>query len=158
MRKPPNTFGDFQCAHCSAPVSSARFLSGVHNRNHCPYCLWSRHLDLYKAGDRLSACKEPTQPIALTTKRSRKKYGGTGGELMLVHLCTGCEDFSINRIAADDDTGMIMDVFNASFALPTRTRNMLHEEGIQIVSSKISPLLERQLFGNTAPLHMLEAI
>jgi hypothetical protein len=76
------TFGDFRCAYCRGWVSSASFVSGVHNRNHCPYCLWSRHLDLYAAGDRLSACKAPMQPVALTRKPGRGKYGpGPGAQI-----------------------------------------------------------------------------
>jgi hypothetical protein len=47
----------------------------VRNRNHCPYCLWSRCLDLFRAGDRLSACKAPMQPVGLALKHTRKKYG-----------------------------------------------------------------------------------
>lgn len=157
MRKRQTTFGDFHCGHCNAPVSSARSFSGVHNRNHCPYCLWSRHLDLYDAGDRLSACKAPMQPIGLTTKRSRNKYGSKNGELMLVHLCTSCEHISINRIAADDDADTIMDVFNASLALPILTRDLLRDEGIHMLSSESAAVLGFQLYGNTAPLHALMA-
>ena len=74
MRTRPTTFGDFRCAHCHVIVSSAHLLSGVQNRNHCPYCLWSCHLDLFAAGDRLSACKTPMRPIGLTMKRGRNKY------------------------------------------------------------------------------------
>ena len=81
----------FLCKHCYVYVSSASFLSGVQNRNHCPYCLWSRHLDLYAAGDRLSACKSSMKPIGLTTKVINKKYGYGRGELMLIHLCTDCK-------------------------------------------------------------------
>ena len=39
MRGHAASFGDFRCAHCNAIVSSAHMLSGVNNRNHCPYCL-----------------------------------------------------------------------------------------------------------------------
>lgn len=77
---------------------------------------------------------------------------------MLVHLCTGCQNISINRIAADDDTDMIMDVFNASFAIPVWTRNLLVEKRIFILSSESLTLLGRQLFGNTAPLDRLKPI
>ncbi|HEY4722578.1 MAG TPA: RNHCP domain-containing protein, partial [Anaerolineae bacterium] len=69
-----NTFGDFVCVHCRNFVSAQAVLSGVRNRNHCPYCLSSRHLDLYAAGDRLSACKARMKPIGLTLKRQSKKY------------------------------------------------------------------------------------
>ena len=148
----PGTFEDFRCAHCGHIVSSAHWLSGVNNRNHCPYCLWSRHLDLYAAGDRLSACKAPMQPVGLTSKRSRNKYSRGRGELMLVHLCTDCGDISINRIAADDDAGTLLEVFNASLALPVRTRNLLLEADIDILHPESLPQLQLQLFGN--PTHV----
>jgi len=141
------TFGDFKCAYCGHIVSSTHWLSGVNNRNHCPYCLWSRHVDLYAAGDRLSACKASMQPIALTTKRSRNKYASGRGELMLVHLCTGCRDVSINRIAADDDADMLLEVFNISLTLPIRTQNLLLESEIEILTSSSFPQMQLQLFG-----------
>src|SRR6187549_2977857 len=114
----PSTFGDFKCGNCGALVSSMNMLSGVQNRNHCPYCLWSRHLDLYSAGDRLSACKAGMKPVGLTMKKSRNKYQlSPRGELMLVHACTDCESISINRIAADDDLEMILAAFQSSLRL-----------------------------------------
>ena len=39
----------FQCGHCRNFVNAEPFISGVKNRNHCPCCLWSKHVDLYKA-------------------------------------------------------------------------------------------------------------
>ncbi len=96
---------DFTCKHCGQFVSARTAVSGVVNRNHCPYCLHSRHVDLFEAGDRLCACKGLMIPVGLTVKRSRDKYANDGqGELMLVHRCTDCGDLSINRIAADDDS------------------------------------------------------
>jgi hypothetical protein len=154
----PQTFGAFKCTHCGYIVSSARGLSGVNNRNHCPYCLWSRHLDLYIAGDRLSACKAPMQPVALTTKRSRDKYSRGHGELVLVHLCMDCDDVSINRIAADDDTDTLLEVFNASLALPIRTRNLLLEAEIDILSLESLPQLQLQLFGISTQIHITESV
>lgn len=144
------TFGDFKCAHCGHIVSSAHWLAGVNHRNHCPYCLWSRHLDLYSAGDRLSACKAPMQPLALTAKRSRNKYARGHGELMLVHLCTDCGNITINRIAADDDAGTLLEVFEESLALPTRTLDLLLNDGIEILSREAFPQLQLQLFGRAS--------
>jgi hypothetical protein len=150
----PKSFGDFRCAHCHHIVSSAHLLSGVNNRNHCPYCLWSRHLDLYAAGDRLAACKASMQPVALTAKRRRNKYGPGRGELMLVHLCTDCGGISINRIAADDDTDTLLEVFSTSLTLPARTRALLQDNGIEILPPQGLPQLQLQLFGsvNYVPL------
>jgi hypothetical protein len=150
------TFGDFRCIHCHQIVSSAHWLSGVNNRNHCPYCLWSRHLDLYEAGDRLSACKAGMQPVALTTKRRRNKYSHVHGELMLVHLCTDCEDISINRIAADDDTQTLLEAFGASIALPAPTRNLLLDQEIDILPPEGLPQLQLQLFGRATQVRIAE--
>ena len=152
----PQTFRDFRCAYCDHIVSSSHWLSGVNNRNHCPYCLWSRHLDLFAAGDRLSACKAPMQPVALTTKRSRNKYSRGHGELMLVHLCTDCDNVSINRIAADDDTGTLLDVFNKSISLPTWTLNLLLENEIEFLPLDSLPVLQLQLYGGGTQIHVEE--
>ena len=106
---------DFRCVHCRAYVTAQVLFAGVHNRNHCPYCLWSRHMDLYKAGDRLSACKCGMQPVGLTVKKQFKKYASAdSGELMLIHRCADCGSFAINRIAADDDPEMLLEVYEIS--------------------------------------------
>jgi len=99
---------DFTCRHCGRYVSADNRLAGVNHRNHCPYCLCSRHVDLWQPGDRLSACKAVMRPVGLTVKRSFKKYASPGsGEIMLVHRCADCSKISINRIAADDDEELI---------------------------------------------------
>lgn len=146
MRHNAASFGDFKCAHCHALVSSAHFLSGVNNRNHCPYCLWSRHLDLFAAGDRLSACKAPMKPIGLTMKLGRNKYRREArGELMLIHQCTECQALSINRIAADDDSSAIVAVFEAS--LKNEIQTLCERQGILALRSGDSDVLYRQLYG-----------
>jgi hypothetical protein len=138
----------FLCKHCNVYVSGASFLSGVENRNHCPYCLWSRHLDLYAAGDRLSACKSPMKPIGVSVKATGKKYGSARGELMLIHLCTDCERLSINRIAADDIPQTVFSVFEASFRLDSRMRSRLETDGIAVLTSRDSDTVHAQLFGH----------
>ncbi len=113
----------FRCRQCNMLVTMQSMLSGVKNRNHCPYCLWSRHVDLYEAGDRLSACRSPMEPIGLTVKQRQNKYGiGNTGELMLIHHCEVCDKFSINRIAADDISDKLLEVFHASVELDATTR------------------------------------
>lgn len=137
----------FLCKQCNAFVSSASFLSGVQNRNHCPYCLWSRHLDLYEAGDRLSACKAPMKPIALTVKATRNKYGSGRGELMLIHLCIECGRLSLNRIAADDDPQKIFSVFVESSRLEISLRTRLSTDGIRLLEAREEETVRAQLFG-----------
>ena len=145
----------FLCKHCQAFVSSASFLSGVGNRNHCPYCLWSRHLDLYAAGDRLSACKSPMRPVGLTLKANCKRYGSGRGELMLIHLCVECAVFSINRIAADDDPENLLRVFEQSLGLDPSLRSRLQIEKIMILSAGDADSVKAQLFGTARHSRLL---
>jgi hypothetical protein len=146
MRHSASTFGDFKCGHCHGLVSSAHLLSGVNNRNHCPYCLWSCHLDLFAAGDRLSACKGQMQPIGLTLKMGRNKYRReSGGELMLIHRCVDCGALSINRIAADDDAATILDIFRSS--IENQIRTLCETNGIAALQFTDSAALHKQLFG-----------
>jgi hypothetical protein len=142
------TFGDFMCLHCHNFVSAEAALSGVQNRNHCPYCLSSRHLDLYQAGDRLSACQARMKAVALTLKRSAKKYACPGqGELMLVHVCEECGKISINRLATDDDNETILGVFHASAGLDPGMRHILVDGGITPLGGLDVNLVTRRLFG-----------
>jgi DNA-directed RNA polymerase subunit RPC12/RpoP len=143
-----NTFGDFVCMSCHNFVSAEAALSGVHNRNHCPYCLSSRHLDLYEAGDRLSACKSAMRPIALTLKKTSKRYANAyQGELMLVHVCDECGKPSINRIAADDDIQTVLEIFESSRKLKAGVKSLLAETGITILSVEEGPLVQERLAG-----------
>jgi hypothetical protein len=137
----------FICSHCHAFVYTRSGVSGVQNRNHCPYCLWSRHLDLYAAGDRLSACKARMEPIALTVKQTRKNYGPGRGELMLVHACTECETVSINRIAADDDPQSLFAVFEDSLCLGSLRRARLEDENVHALDAADRRMVLMQLFG-----------
>ena len=67
----------FTCRHCGAFVTSAISLAGVIDRNHCPYCLWSRHLDLERSGDHMSACKRLMRPVGLARKKFSRNMGRT---------------------------------------------------------------------------------
>ena len=135
----------FTCLNCGAFVSAAGLLSGVLNRNHCPYCLWSRHLDLAQAGDRLCACKAGMRPVGLAIKRTRKRYAEAAqGELMLVHVCSGCGAASINRIAADDDAERLMEVYRQA---STARRMIRPSEAIELLDESDYPLVSARLFG-----------
>jgi hypothetical protein len=145
-----NTFGDFVCLVCHNFVSAEAALSGVQNRNHCPYCLSSRHLDLFEAGDRLSACKSNMRPVALTLKKTARKYSSSAwGELMLVHLCDECSKASINRIAADDDIAKLIEVFERSKALDKHTKSTLTQSGIVMLETGHFLFVREQLLGRT---------
>jgi hypothetical protein len=137
---------DFRCIHCGYMVPATYIVAGVRNRNHCPYCLWSRHLDWQEPGDRLSACRAAMHPVGLTTKQSRNKYAnGRDGELMLVHRCTECGVLDINRIAADDDAVGLMEVFEASTDFAMLHRDTLHRSNITLLLDDDAELVQRRL-------------
>ncbi len=138
----------FRCQHCGAYVYTLPMIAGVNHRNHCPFCLWSRHVDYVKPGDRLSACKADMQPIGLTVKEYRNKYTtGTKGELMLIHRCSDCSKLSINRIAADDQTEMVAGVYKASLVLDDSTANHLILSQIHLLQAKDESIVLLQLYG-----------
>lgn len=140
----------FKCLHCGYFVPAMAFFSGVGNRNHCPICLWSRHLDEFTAGDRLAFCRGSMQPVGLTTKRTAKKYAScSGGELMLIHRCVDCGRLSINRIAADDDAESLLAVLRESPRLLTGLHARLAAEGIMPLTLAEQHLVTGQLFGLT---------
>lgn len=143
-----HTFGDFICMNCRHFVSAEIVFSNVRNRNHCPHCLSSRHLDLYEAGDRLSACKACMRPVALTFKRSAKKYANIG-ELMLVHACDECGKLSLNRIAADDSPTALFEIFETSFRLDEQAQALLIKQGIDVLKAAERPFVSRQLWGRS---------
>lgn len=143
---------EFTCINCDLPVSCAPSIAGVQNRNHCPYCLWSRHLDWRAPGDRLCACRRAMQPVGLTTKRSRNKYARErDGELMLIHRCTGCGQVVINRVAADDSAELLFETFEDSCRQSALLQEELAGMGVELLTATARELIWRRLFGNGSP-------
>ena len=78
---------DFTCEHCGAVVTGDGYT------NHCPTCLWSKHVDLHP-GDRAESCGGLMEPIQLIKK---------GDSFSLTHRCTRCgEEHSVRTVAGDD--------------------------------------------------------
>ncbi len=144
-----NINADFTCKYCGRAISACTLVSGVVHRNHCPYCLRSRHVDLYEAGDRLCACKSLMAPVGLTLKRSRDKYAQRrGGEVMLLHRCTHCGEIAINRIAADDDPAKILALIkeNRGSKYP-QLGEQCRNQGIRLLNLHDRSLVLTRLFG-----------
>lgn len=87
----------FICEHCTKEVGP--IIYGGSYRNHCPFCLWSKHVDSDIPGDRANSCLGMMEPIGVTTK--------SGGEFSLIHKCTVCGFQRLNRIAGDDDVELL---------------------------------------------------
>ncbi len=96
---PPRNDADqaFKCGHCRQFIGAP--ISGGRQRNHCPNCLYSRHVDGTMPGDRKATCGSLMRPVGLMSRRN--------GELVLIHECLGCGKQDPNRIAADDNPVLI---------------------------------------------------
>jgi RNHCP domain len=105
-RRPP---GSFRCRNCRLDVPTDA--PGTAHRNHCPHCLWSRHVD-DAPGDRaaLGLCGSSMEPIAITVRGS--------GEWVLVHRCLGCDVLHLNRTAGDDNPLALMRIAVGPLAQP----------------------------------------
>lgn len=93
---------DFKCENCGRAIPYSKFI-GTKHRNHCPFCLWSKHVDLEKPGDRKAKCGAKMEPIGLAFKKQKN-------EIMLVHKCLKCGKISQNRIAGDDNPEAILKI------------------------------------------------
>jgi RNHCP domain len=82
---------------------------GTAHRNHCPNCLWSRHVDQFP-GDRKASCQAAMEPVAVAVRPD--------GEWALIHRCTGCATLRENRIAGDDNVMVLMSVAARPLAQP----------------------------------------
>lgn len=105
MGRVPNA--DFTCIHCGRTVQETA--PGTRHRNHCPWCLWSAHLDS-RPGDRLSHCGGKMEPIAIAVRK--------GGEWALIHRCQDCGALRANRIAGDDNALVLVSLAVRPLAQP----------------------------------------
>ena len=86
---------EFICENCGQKVSKL----GYTCRNHCPYCLHSKHLDI-NPGDRAAKCGGILEPIGLETN-PKKGY-------MIVFKCKKCNEIRKNKVAEDDDMDLVI--------------------------------------------------
>jgi hypothetical protein len=87
----------FRCVHCRMEVGTDAM--GTGHRNHCPYCLWSKHVD-EEPGDRMSDCGGSMEPIAISVRGD--------GEWVLLHQCKSCGVIHANRTAGDDSALLLV--------------------------------------------------
>ncbi len=89
----------FICGNCGKEVKPLRYTS----RNHCPFCLYSRHLDI-NPGDRMSDCGGLMEPISAEPD-AKKGY-------IIIHKCKKCGAVRRNKAALSgeqsDDIGKII--------------------------------------------------
>ncbi len=139
---------NFLCLNCHKFVSLGENIGTV-NRNHCPYCLWSKHVDKDIPGDRKALCQNLMKPIGLIFKyEGQDKWGKLKeGELMLVHQCLSCDKISINRIAGDDIPEEIIQIITTPQNLNGMTKTILAKSQIKLLNIHNLQQIKQQLYG-----------
>lgn len=77
---------DFVCENCGQQVVGKGFT------NHCPFCLWSKHVDI-NPGDRAEGCGGLMEPRGIELKR---------GRYILIHQCLKCGRLWRNEASVGD--------------------------------------------------------
>lgn len=78
---------NFFCSHCGHEVQGNGYT------NHCPKCLWSRHVDV-EPGDRAASCDGQMRPIDIYL---------SGRDWIIIHECEKCGHQSKNKILPEDN-------------------------------------------------------
>lgn len=78
---------DFTCENCGL------FVRGNGYTNHCPACLFSKHVDIYP-GDRGALCLGLMKPVSFVKK---------GDEYIITHSCIMCGTEKKNTLSPDDN-------------------------------------------------------
>lgn len=79
---------DFVCENCGFCVKGSGYT------NHCPKCLFSKHVDKEVPGDRVSKCLGLMQPVGVEMKK---------GKYVIVHKCVKCGKVMRNKVSEKDD-------------------------------------------------------
>lgn len=98
MKKFNKNDEEFICENCNIKVSKLGYTS----RDHCPYCLYSKHVDI-NPGDRLNSCNGLLVPIGIEKYRDTYK---------IIYKCNKCNNIHKNIIAKDDSIDKIIEISN----------------------------------------------
>lgn len=83
---------DFTCDHCGGAVT------GTGYTNHCPKCLWSKHVDI-DPGDRAAACRGMMRPVSVE---------GSTPQYVITHVCEACGFRRRNTVQKEDEPAAIV--------------------------------------------------
>ena len=85
--KPRKVTESFKCMNCGKEVVGDGYT------DHCPRCLWGKHVDEVIPGDRKSGCKGLMEPVWVDRAR---------GEDKIVYKCLKCGHKFRVRLAEND--------------------------------------------------------
>ena len=88
---------EFICKNCGKKFSKL----GYSCRDHCPYCLYSKHVDI-NPGDRAEECHGDLEPIGIEIN-SKKGY-------VIIYKCKKCGAIKKNKAAEDDNMELIINL------------------------------------------------
>lgn len=86
----------FVCENCGKKVKKLGYTA----RDHCPYCLYSKHVDI-NPGDRNNSCKGMLEPVGIEKFKDSFK---------IIYLCEKCHKTHKNIMAKDDDMNKIIEL------------------------------------------------
>lgn len=95
------TIEDFVCEHCGETVVGNGFT------NHCPVCLWSKHVDI-DPGDRAEVCGGMMKPVEVQKK---------GKGYSILQVCQTCGFTRVNKAQKEDNFDMILQIAAEKAAL-----------------------------------------
>ena len=90
---------NFTCENCGFVVE------GTGYTNHCPQCLWSKHVDIFP-GDRAGDCGGMMEPTRVEKK---------GKEYIIIHKCIKCGIEKLNKAIKEDNFQTIIQISAESF-------------------------------------------
>jgi predicted Zn-ribbon and HTH transcriptional regulator len=97
LKKFQRNIEDFVCSECGFSVAGNGYT------NHCPKCLWSRHVDI-NPGDRLAVCQGAMEPVSIELK---------GEEYVITHQCVKCGFVRKNKTTKGDNFDAILALSSA---------------------------------------------
>ncbi|MDO8551237.1 MAG: RNHCP domain-containing protein [bacterium] len=83
---------DFICDHCGTTIKGNGYT------DHCPYCLWSKHVDI-SPGDREANCNGLMEPVEAVQEN---------GEWKILYKCQKCGYERKNKTADDDNFDIVL--------------------------------------------------
>ena len=90
-----NVVEDFVCENCGKKVI------GNGTTDHCPNCLWGKHVDEEVPGDRASVCRALMEPMRTIYEK---------GELRIQYKCIGCNHKFMVRTAENDNRELLIEL------------------------------------------------
>jgi rubrerythrin len=94
MKRFTKTIENFICDHCGTCVT------GTGYTNHCPKCLWSKHVD-ENPGDRASLCEGAMEPQSVVVLSSVYR---------IMHKCARCGFIRLQDASKEDNIECLIEL------------------------------------------------